>query len=43
MISLGGGPMTIPLKVRVRALQIKLRIWDLKSKQTRQVTIVQDV
>jgi hypothetical protein len=34
---------TIPLRVRVKALQIKLRIWDAKSQQTRQVTIIQDV
>jgi type II secretory pathway pseudopilin PulG len=34
---------TIPLRVRVRALQIKLRIWDQKSQQTRQITIIQDV
>ncbi|HEY1378161.1 MAG TPA: prepilin-type N-terminal cleavage/methylation domain-containing protein [Gemmataceae bacterium] len=33
----------IPLRVRVRALQIKLRIWDKKSNQTRQVTIIQDL
>jgi len=33
----------IPLRVRVRALQIKLRIWDRKSQQTRQVTIIQDL
>jgi type II secretory pathway pseudopilin PulG len=36
-------PYTIPLRVRVRALQIKLRIWDQKSNQTRQITIIQDV
>jgi type II secretory pathway pseudopilin PulG len=33
----------IPLRVRVRALQIKVRIWDRKTSQTRQVTIIQDV
>ncbi len=33
----------IPLRVRVRALQIKLRIWDKKTNQTRQVTIIQDL
>jgi hypothetical protein len=38
-----GTPSTIPLRVRVRALQIKLRIWDVKSRQTRQITIIQDV
>jgi type II secretory pathway pseudopilin PulG len=34
---------TIPLRVRVRALQIKLRIWDQKTSQTRQITIIQDM
>jgi hypothetical protein len=34
---------TVPLRVRVRAVQIKLRIWDLKSQQTRQMTIIQDL
>ena len=34
---------SIPLRVRVRALQIKLRIWDPKSSQTRQMTIIQDL
>jgi hypothetical protein len=33
----------IPLRVRVRAIQIKLRIWDRKTNQTRQVTMIQDV
>jgi hypothetical protein len=28
---------------RMLALQITLRIWDAKSKTTRQVTIVQDL
>jgi hypothetical protein len=36
-------PKTLPMKVRVRALQIELRIWDPKSKTTRQMTIIQDV
>jgi hypothetical protein len=34
---------SIPLRVRVRAVQIKLRIWDQKSSQTRQMTIIQDL
>jgi hypothetical protein len=34
---------TIPLRVRLRAVQIKLRIWDVKSQQTRQMTIIQDL
>jgi prepilin-type N-terminal cleavage/methylation domain-containing protein len=34
---------TVPLPIRVRALQIRLRIWDVKSQTARQVTIIQDV
>ena len=30
----------IPLRLRVRALQIKIRLWDRKTSQTRQVTII---
>jgi type II secretory pathway pseudopilin PulG len=33
----------IPLRVRVRAIQIKIRLWDRKSSQTRQLTIIQDL
>jgi len=33
----------VPLRVRVRAIQLKLRIWDRKSSQARQVTIIQDL
>jgi hypothetical protein len=36
-------PKTIPLKIRVRAIQIELRIWDAKSQTTRQSTIIQDL
>jgi hypothetical protein len=41
----GGGSSNknIPIKIRVRAVQIQLRIWDVKSQQSRQVTIIQDV
>ena len=38
-----GTPNSLPLPVRVRALQIKLRIWDNKIQKARQVTIIQDV
>jgi hypothetical protein len=34
---------TIPLRIRVIALQIKIRIWDRKSQETRQLTFIQDV
>lgn len=33
----------LPLRIRIRALQIRIRLWDPKSEQTRQVTFVQDV
>lgn len=36
-------PESIPLRVRIRALQIEIRIWDVKSRQTRQITVIQDV
>jgi type II secretory pathway pseudopilin PulG len=43
-------PETIPIyalggqqPIRIRAIQITLRIWDGKSKQSRQVSIVQDM
>jgi hypothetical protein len=29
--------------IRIIALQITIRIWDLKSEQTRQITIIQDM
>jgi hypothetical protein len=32
-----------PIRINVRALQFKIRIWDEKSQQARQVTIVQEV
>jgi hypothetical protein len=33
----------IPLRARVRALQIRLRVWDAKTQQARQVTLIQDM
>ncbi|MFL5329638.1 MAG: PilW family protein [Gemmataceae bacterium] len=33
----------IPLRIRVKAIQIRLRVWDTKTQQTRQITIVQDL
>jgi prepilin-type N-terminal cleavage/methylation domain-containing protein len=32
-----------PLPIRINALQITLRVYDVKSQQTRQITIVQDM
>ena len=37
------GQWCIPAKIRVRGLQIIIRVWDLKTKQARQMTIVQDM
>lgn len=37
------GPRSIPLKIRVRGVQIELRVWDQKSQTTRQITIIQDL
>ncbi|HZU36164.1 MAG TPA: hypothetical protein VFA18_09655, partial [Gemmataceae bacterium] len=34
---------TIPLKIHVRALQIVIRVWDKKTQQARQITLVQDM
>lgn len=42
----GGGAdpnYAMPLRIRVKALQIKIRIWDVKSQQSRQITIIQDL
>ena len=32
-----------PLRINVRAIQIKIRIWDSKSERARQITIVQEM
>jgi prepilin-type N-terminal cleavage/methylation domain-containing protein len=34
---------TVPLKIKILALQIILRVWDARTQQTRQVTIIQDM
>jgi len=34
---------SMPLRVRIKAVQIKIRIWDQKSQQSRQITLVQDL
>ena len=36
-------PFQPPLRIRIKAIQFKLRIWDQKTGQTRQVTIMQEV
>jgi hypothetical protein len=39
----GNTAARLPVPIRIKALQIRIRIWDAKSEQTRQITIVQDV
>jgi hypothetical protein len=36
-------PLLPPLRINVRAVQIKIRIWDPRAEQARQVTIVQEI
>jgi type II secretory pathway pseudopilin PulG len=38
-----GTATSLPLKIRILALQITLRVWDQRTQQTRQVTIIQDM
>jgi prepilin-type N-terminal cleavage/methylation domain-containing protein len=40
-----GAPQSIPFKtsLRIRAIAVTIRVWDLKTEQTRQITIVQDM
>ena len=33
----------VPLRIKVKAILIRLRVYDVKSEQTRQITILQDV
>ena len=33
----------VPLRVRVQTLQIRIRVWDFNTQQTRQLTFVQDI
>lgn len=40
---LAPGVQQPPLRINMRALQIKIRIWDPKAQQARQVTIVQEI
>jgi len=39
----GQSPLNMPLRIRVKAIQIRLRVWDIKTQQARQVTLVQDL
>ncbi len=36
-------PWQVPLRINVRSLQVKFRIYDTKAEQTRQVTLVQEI
>ena len=36
-------PNQPPLRIRIKAIQFKIRIWDDKTGQTRQITIMQEV
>ena len=38
-----GGLVYNPPAYRIRALEITIRIWDVKSQQSRQVTVIQDM
>jgi hypothetical protein len=40
---LNQSPFQVPVRINVRALQIKLRIWDSRKEQARQVTIIQEI
>jgi hypothetical protein len=40
---LTSGATTVPLRVNLRALQIKLRVWDVRAEQARQATIVVEI
>jgi hypothetical protein len=35
--------VSVPLRLRILALQITIRVWDEKTEQARQVTIIQDM
>lgn len=39
----GVSDVSVPLKVRILALRIVIRVWDQKTQQTRQVTLIQDM
>jgi type II secretory pathway pseudopilin PulG len=40
---LSPGQQQVPLRMRIKALQIRLRVWDIKTQQVRQVTFIQEV
>ena len=36
-------PYSLPLPIRIHAIQITIRLWDVNTKQTRQSSIVVDL
>lgn len=38
-----GTATSVPLAQSIKAIQITIRIWDIKTQQTRQITLVQDM
>jgi hypothetical protein len=34
---------TPPANLQIRALQITIRVWDFKTEQARQITVIQDM
>jgi type II secretory pathway pseudopilin PulG len=40
---LQSSPTQVPLRIRLKALQIHLRVWDIKTQQTRQATLIQEI
>jgi type II secretory pathway pseudopilin PulG len=38
-----GQPMSLPLKMRILAIKITLRVWDARTEQARELSIVQDM
>jgi type II secretory pathway pseudopilin PulG len=37
------GPRQVPLRIRIKALQIRLRVFDIKTQQTRQASLIQEM
>ena len=42
-VVMGPNPNYVPLPIRLKAIQIKLRIYDPKNKLARQITLIQDM
>lgn len=40
---LSAGTVPVPLRIRVQAIQITIRVWDDKTKQARQITFTQEM